>query len=62
MYTYSVQYRRDISRRKYRLTVIARNPDEARQFAKLCDPLFLAPVGYPRRGRVVVDATGEQNK
>lgn len=57
MYQYSVPFRLDNTKRKYRVTVVASDPDEARQLAAIRFPNIIAfGPGYPRRGKAVVEA------
>lgn len=55
---YRVVYRTDLTSRRHYLTVVARDADEAREYAKMRDPRFLATVRSPRRGAEVV-TTGD---
>jgi hypothetical protein len=53
-YRYSVRYRRaELGQRIYRLTVTARDADEARELARARDPEFWSSVAVHRRGQVV---------
>lgn len=54
-YLYSVAYRRDpLSRRVHRMTVEARDTDEARRIVAALDPKYTATIRSPeRRGQVV---------
>lgn len=55
LHVYRVSYRRaDNLARIYRITVRARNADEARAYAKLRDPKFGSTVTSPRKGREVL--------
>jgi hypothetical protein len=56
LFRYSLKYlRRDAPlSRVYRLTVAARDADDARRAAKIADPAFLSTVESPRRGGLVV--------
>jgi hypothetical protein len=49
---YHVEYRRkDSATRTYRITVLARDADEARAYAAIKDPAFGSTVRSPRRGK-----------
>lgn len=55
MYRYSVRYRRlnYPSSRVFRMTVTAKDADEARRMAMIADPFFFRTVASPkRRGEV----------
>ena len=55
-YLYRVVFRTDLTSRRHFLTVIARDADEAREYAKLRDPRYLATIVSPRRGAEVAEA------
>lgn len=59
---YLVKYRRDVSGRVYRAVVTARDPDEARDLARIKDPRMIATTTTPRKGPMMIVATGELNK
>lgn len=54
VFVYSVKFRKDLTRRVYRISVIAPDPDTARAYVLLREPELLAFAGYPRRGKAVI--------
>jgi hypothetical protein len=54
LHLYQVRYRREgTSARIYRMTVQARNADEARAYVKARDPLFAHTTASPKKGRAI---------
>jgi hypothetical protein len=53
---YRLAYRRaDNLARVYRMTVIAKDADEAREYARLRDPKFGSTIASPRKGREALE-------
>lgn len=62
-YRYRCLYRRSsVSSRIYRLTVTARDADEARLFAALADPEFAHTVSPPRRLGQVLEPERDEHR
>ena len=61
MYRYQVRYRRqEPSDRVYRVTVTARDAEDARRMAEIADPAFWATTRSPRRmGEVLPPETSD---
>jgi hypothetical protein len=56
---YAIKYRRhDSPNRIWRMTVVARDADEAREYARIRDPQFGSTVTSPRRGKAVDEPEG----
>lgn len=55
LYQFRVVYRRRHFSRSYRLTVTAKNPDDARAIAKMRDPQYDSSVEVHRGKRVILE-------
>ena len=60
MFRYSIRYRRSNDlRRVYRMTVTARDADDARRLAAIRDPEYASTVESPKRREAVVPESAD---